>query len=84
MLPRRAPMPGRGWGCVQCRLPMDGAVAVLCETCLGRYQRNNASLWRCCRGYPKTDGRVQIADLPDGVFDHDPARHPENADDAAQ
>lgn len=77
MLHRRGAIPGRGWGCVQCGLPSDGAAAVLCPACLDKYQADPAALTMACRGYPGTDGRVPIADLPEGEFDHDPAKHPE-------
>jgi hypothetical protein len=36
MLSLRAPVAGTGWGCAVCGLPMDGAIALLCEDCLGR------------------------------------------------
>ncbi len=34
MLHVRAPVPGTGWGCFACKLPLNGAVAVLCDICL--------------------------------------------------
>ena len=34
LLNRRGAIPGRGWGCVVCGLPPDGAVAVLCDACV--------------------------------------------------
>lgn len=82
-LPQRSATPGRGWGCVRCGLPSDGAVAVVCDVCLGRYRRNNAELSMCCTGYPGSDGRMPISDLAPGAFAHDPARHPELSDDLA-
>jgi hypothetical protein len=39
------------------------------------YQDNPDLLGFCCRGYPKTEGRIAIGDLPEGVFDHDNAKH---------
>jgi hypothetical protein len=72
MLQRRAPTSGKGWGCVVCHLPLDGAVAVLCDDCKPDAVRF------VCDGYPK-DGRVPIETLTDEVFDHDPAQHPEEA-----
>ncbi|MBI1207475.1 MAG: hypothetical protein GC191_09340 [Azospirillum sp.] len=78
MLARRAAVPGHGWGCVQCGLPSDGAVAVLCDGCLTLYQADAAILTACCRGWPATDGRIAIADLPQGVFEHNLAMHPES------
>lgn len=71
MLNQRAAVPGHGWGCVVCRLPFDGAYAVLCDGCLRAWQANPATLKTACRGYPGTEGRIPIADLPPGVFDHD-------------
>jgi hypothetical protein len=34
MLDKKALTPGKGWGCVVCHLPNDGAIAVLCDGCL--------------------------------------------------
>lgn len=34
MLNLRAPEPGSGWGCLICHQPMDGAIAIVCDTCL--------------------------------------------------
>jgi hypothetical protein len=62
----RCPTPGRGWGCLVCGLPADGAVAVVCAGCLPAvlalpdYQ---AGLRWACKGYPAKDGRVLIAEL---------------------
>jgi hypothetical protein len=70
MLERRAAIAGHGWGCVVCDLPMDGAYAVLCDPCVERYRADRSLLTIVCRGYPATDGRIPIADLPPGEFDH--------------
>jgi hypothetical protein len=68
---RRPPEPaGHGWGCIVCGLPPDGAYAVLCDTCADRYAEDPAILTTACAGYP-VEGRVAIADLPPGPFDHD-------------
>ena len=29
-----------GWGCVQCGLPAEGAVAIVCDACIERYGDN--------------------------------------------
>jgi hypothetical protein len=71
-LHRRGVMLGRGWGCVVCGLACDGAIAVLCDDCLGKPLRF------ACRGYPGKDGRVPISELPAGDFDHDPRKHSPN------
>lgn len=76
MLDRRAPVPGHGWGCFQCDLPMDGAVSVLCDGCLPNFQRFGMQALRfACRGRPATDGRVPIADLSLDEFVHDISKH---------
>jgi hypothetical protein len=75
MLPQRAPIPGTGWGCVVCGLDADGAIAVLCPDCFELHQENPNLLGFCCSGYARAGVRVAIADLPDGVFDHDRAKH---------
>lgn len=66
MLDRRGPQPGFGWGCVVCDLPSDGAVAVLCEGCIGQAPQS------VCEGYPQDGKRVPIDKLPVGSFEHDP------------
>lgn len=71
-LHKLAPIPGRGWGCFQCGLPQNGAVAVVCDGCLEK------DLRYACRGYPGQDGRVPIDQLQ-GDFRHDLARHPESS-----
>lgn len=77
MLNRRAAMPGRGWGCVVCGLPQDGACAVLCDGCFERYRKEPGLLKVACRGYPASDGRIAIAELPPGPFVHDNCLHEE-------
>ena len=74
MLAKKGPIPGRGWGCLQCGLSSDGASAVLCDACLDSYTIRFA-----CRGYPKDDGRIPVEELS-GVHEHDRAGHPEEWD----
>jgi hypothetical protein len=72
MLHRRGPVPGKGWGCVACGLPADGAVAVLCDACTERYQKDETVELRfVCWGYATSGLRVPIDQLPPGEFDHD-------------
>ena len=33
MLDFKGTQPGKGWGCVQCGLPSDGAIATICDDC---------------------------------------------------
>lgn len=68
----KAPIAGRGWGCVQCGLPSDGAVVVLCDDCVSEEVEPRFA----CRGYPASDGRIPIADLT-GEHVHNLDRHPE-------
>jgi hypothetical protein len=72
MLQKKCPTPGKGWGCFQCGLPPDGAIAVLCDTCL----ETHATLRFACRGFPATDGRIPIGELT-GKHKHNLASHPE-------
>jgi hypothetical protein len=83
MLAKRAPIPGRGWSCLVCGLPADGAVSVLCDACLDpEVSKGGAPLKYACRGYPAHDGRVPIEALSE-PFEHDRAHscartgHPE-------
>lgn len=75
-LHHKAPIAGRGWGCVVCHIPPDGAVAVICDHCLALYHAHKAELKFACKGYPAIDGRVPIGDLQ-GEHEHDPKFHPE-------
>jgi hypothetical protein len=70
------PTPGRGWGCVVCDVPCNGAVAVLCDTCLKLTEGRVADIDYVCTGHPATDGRTPMAAVS-GVFGHDMLRHPE-------
>jgi hypothetical protein len=74
-LDRRCAVPGHGWGCVVCHLPFDGAVAVLCDECFRLYRQQPEYLIEACRGYPGTEGRIPIEELPPGEFAHDMAMH---------
>ena len=71
MLPKLAPIPGKGWGCFECDLPMDGAMQVTCDTCLDH--RDAAPEW-ICYGYVSEGIRVR-AHLLETEFDHNRARH---------
>lgn len=72
MLPRRGPSPGKGWGCIVCGLPNDGAIAVMCDTCVD----NAVDPQFVVVGYAKSGRRMPVSDLTDQrVFDHDEAKH---------
>lgn len=73
-LNKLSPTPGRGWCCVVCEIPSDGALAVLCDECADRLEREPSpdvasALKFACRGYPGTDGRVPYSELQ-GEFAH--------------
>jgi hypothetical protein len=76
LLKQRAPLAGRGWGCVVCGLPAAGAVAVICDACAEAYAgADDVPLRFACRGFPGEDGRVPIDALDAAPFDHDFAKH---------
>jgi hypothetical protein len=66
-----APVPGTGWGCVECHLPMDGAMSVVCDRCL----ESNAEITQVCMGWVKGKMRAPIHALRDEPFDHDRRLH---------
>lgn len=72
LLDKLAPTPEQGWGCVQCDLPMNGAIALVCEQCVG----NLADVRYACAGYPTNPARVPLERLS-GEHKHDLSRHPE-------
>jgi len=73
LLHKKVPIPGHGWGCLQCNLPPDGAVAVLCHKCMAK----KAEPKFACRGYPANEGRIPIDELKGG-HEHDWSKHPED------
>lgn len=70
ILPIRAPIAGKGWGCFGCGLPSDGAIAVLCTPCLER----GAEIMHVCVGYASSGVRVPRAACTE-PFDHDLSKH---------
>lgn len=80
MLDFKAPIPGTGWGCVVCKLPQDGAVAVLCNSCMETVNRENRTPRLVCVGYPYKNVRETAPVGEKRVhFDHVRQRHPELA-----
>lgn len=65
MLAKKAPIAGRGWGnpTCPCRLPPDGALAVLCELCHAKFEKSEFKPRYACRGFPATDGRIPYGQL---------------------
>ena len=74
---------GHGWGCLGCGLPPNGAIAVLCDDCIGPLdEKGRPTLAKipifACRGWPGTDGREPIEmTYARPEFKHDDSRHPE-------
>ncbi len=71
-LPKKAPIPGSGWGCFVCGLPADGAIAVVCDRCL----ESKAEIKFACVGYAAANKRFPVEQLI-GDHQHDMSRHPE-------
>lgn len=70
---------GKGWGCVVCGLHADGAMAVLCDACVGQLDRNGlprkiGTIRWACGGYIGEPERVEYDSLTE-PFDHDMSRH---------
>jgi hypothetical protein len=73
-LDRRCAVPGHGWGCVVCELPLDGALIVLCDRCATAEDKPRFA----CRGRPNADGREPIEEtMARPKFQHDLRFHPE-------
>jgi len=70
MLHFKIPMSGRGWGCIVCGLPADGALYVCCDECFEK----KANPKYACKGYPAKDGRLPIEELTE-PFEHDEKLH---------
>lgn len=68
-LHKKSPLSGRGWGCVVCCLPADGAVAVLCDDCHERLSPSEENPKFACNGYPGSDGRIEYSELT-GTHEH--------------
>jgi hypothetical protein len=73
MMDRRAPVPGSGWGCLTCGLPMDGAMYVACDDCAA----NKTPPVEACLGLPLDKKRLAIALLGEDRFEHEMSKHPE-------
>lgn len=63
---------GKGWGCFACGLENDGAVAVVCESCLVK----DTPIINVCVGYPGDDVRIEVESLTE-KYEHDLKFHPE-------
>jgi len=71
MLPRKAPVPGTGWGCVVCGLPSDGALSVLCDDCLGEQKEPRFAIL----DFALKQLRIPLEEISKERFDHDLQKH---------
>ena len=67
----RARTAGFGWGCVECGLGPEGAVAVVCDGC---FEAGHPILY-ACDGPPREGIRIPIEELTE-PFDHDFSKLP--------
>ena len=74
MLPQKALTPGKGWGCVQCGLPSDGAVAAICDQCA---ENDHVEIRYVFDGYITERKLVPIDELPKVPHEHNMEFHPE-------
>lgn len=74
-MPFTAPQPGTGWGCMQCGLPGNGAIVVLCDNCLESHQRGEFKIVTVCDGLAYEGKRIAIKDYQYQIFKHDLRRH---------
>jgi len=70
---QRGPSPGKGWGCMICNLPSDGAVALMCDRCAQAPLRAPPKF--VCTGYMKDGERTPYDTLSTEPFDHDLTMH---------
>ena len=72
-VPALGPSPGKGWGCVVCDIPANGAVAILCDDCIAQ---GDPPIQFIIEG-SAFEGKL-IPWLPDQAipFDHDLSKHP--------
>ena len=70
---RKAPQPGTGWGCVQCGLSLDGALAALCDDCAAN---PDVKIRYVFNGYVQNGLLIPIEEAPEGKMEHDMKLHP--------
>lgn len=69
-LGKLAPVPGTGWGCFECLLPGNGALAVVCADCMEK----GAEIRWAISGWAAERGRVEVG-LLRGTFGHQMEYH---------
>jgi hypothetical protein len=74
MLDYQAAVPGTGWGCVQCGLPMNGASYVACDECVAAEREPMEAVL----GYSQGKRRELIKNVyARQRHAHDMTKHPE-------
>ena len=71
MLNKKAPVPGTGWGCVICKIALDGAMYVCCDECLKAKREPKFVI----DGYAREKRRKPIEELSDESFGHEDKFH---------
>lgn len=76
MLEQKGVTPGKGWGCFQCGLPMDGAIAAICDDCA---EQGIPQIHFVYDGYVHDGKLIPIDELPQVRHEHNMALHPEES-----
>lgn len=69
---------GKGWGCVECAIPADGALAVVCDECMAAER----PIVDVCAGYVKEPARAAAEPLRPIPWEHIRAFHGDEVLDA--
>lgn len=64
-----------GWGCIQCGLPCEGAIAVLCNKCFDLLRDEKVKIRLIVVGYPYRNNRIPIDQVEQIPFEHDLSKH---------
>lgn len=67
---------GKGWGCLMCGLPANGASTVVCNKCFELIRDRKKEITKYKAGYPTENNIRDIGELSK-AFDHDLNKHPE-------
>jgi hypothetical protein len=69
MLNQKLPGGGKGWGCLQCGLPLEGAIAALCNPCIDLGRPIKFAVVSL-----DSEERIPVEQLG-GVHEHDMTKH---------
>ena len=68
-----------GWGCLKCGLPMEGAVAVICDGCFDKVDENGEDKIKFIMN--GIEERIPVPPVHDRIpHEHDLSLHPEHRD----